>query len=121
MQVGARPGLPSPAVAEQQAGGLRRGVAHAAAPPRPGRARRWVQGECRGLSDADSPDLEVNPLLRRAADALRERPVLFGYCAEEVATARHTALFQRFIKASCVGERARRPGAGAGGCLTQLA
>lgn len=26
--------------------------------------------------------------------------VLFQYCAEEVASARHTALFQRFIKAS---------------------
>lgn len=28
--------------------------------------------------------------------------VLFKYCAEEVAQARHTALFQRFIKASPV-------------------
>jgi hypothetical protein len=55
-----------------------------------------VQHECRGLSEADAPD--VNPLLQRAAAALRERPVLFRYCAEEVAQARHTALFQRFIK-----------------------
>jgi hypothetical protein len=31
--------------------------------------------------------------------ALSERPVLFKYCAEEVATARHNALFQRFITA----------------------
>lgn len=34
-------------------------------------------------------------MLQRAAAALRERPVLFKYCAEEVAQARHNALFQR--------------------------
>ncbi len=34
---------------------------------------RWVQAECRGLSDVDAP--EVNPLLQRAAAALRERQV----------------------------------------------
>jgi hypothetical protein len=52
-----------------------------------------VQGECRRLGDADAP--EVDPVLQRAAAALRERPVLFKYCAEEVGTARHNALFQR--------------------------
>ncbi len=60
-------------------------------------ARRWLQAECRGLGGADAP--EVDPLLQRAAAALRERPVLFRYCAEEVAAARHSALFQRFIAA----------------------
>ncbi|KAL4424572.1 hypothetical protein ABPG77_009156 [Micractinium sp. CCAP 211/92] len=64
---------------------------------------RWVQQECRALSEADAP--EVNPLLQQAAAALRERPVLFKYCAEEVAQARHTALFQRFIKALTRGLR----------------
>ena len=54
---------------------------------------RWVQGECRRLGDADAP--EVDPLLQRAAGALRERPVLYAYCAQEVAQARHNALFQR--------------------------
>ncbi len=34
---------------------------------------RWVQQECRALSEADAP--EVNPLLQQAAAALRERPV----------------------------------------------
>ena len=57
-----------------------------------------MQQECRSLSEADAP--EINPLLQQAAAALRERPVLFKYCAEEVAQARHTALFQRFIKVS---------------------
>lgn len=42
----------------------------------------------------DAP--EVNPLLQRAAEALRERPVLFKFCAEEVASARHSALFSRW-------------------------
>ena len=55
--------------------------------------RRWVQSECRNLGDADAP--EVDPMLQRAARALQERPVLFKYCAEEVATARNNALFQR--------------------------
>ncbi|PSC76084.1 Conserved oligomeric Golgi complex subunit 6 [Micractinium conductrix] len=64
---------------------------------------RWVQQECRSLSEADAP--EINPLLQQAAAALRERPVLFKYCAEEVAQARHTALFQRFIKALTRGPR----------------
>ena len=54
---------------------------------------RWVQGECRRLGDTDAP--EVDPMLQRAASALRERPVLFKYCAAEVAGARHNALFQR--------------------------
>lgn len=58
---------------------------------------RWVQAECRGIGDYDAP--EVEPLLQTAVAALRERPVLFKYCAEEVATVRHNALFQRFITA----------------------
>lgn len=64
---------------------------------------RWVQAECRELSEMDAP--EVNPLLQRAAAALMEREVLFKYCAEEVSSARHTALFQRFIKALTRGPR----------------
>jgi hypothetical protein len=37
---------------------------------------RWVQHECRALSEVDAP--EVNPLLQQAAVALRERPVSCG-------------------------------------------
>ncbi|KAF6250612.1 component of oligomeric golgi complex 6 [Scenedesmus sp. NREL 46B-D3] len=58
---------------------------------------RWVQAECRGLGEHDAP--EVDPTLTAAVAALRDRPVLFKYCAEEVAGARHGALFQRFIVA----------------------
>ena len=43
---------------------------------------RWVQAECRKLGDADNP--EVSELLKTAVRCLRERPVLFKYCAEEV-------------------------------------
>lgn len=43
---------------------------------------RWVQSECRSLGDSDTP--EVSPLLKTAARCLKERPVLFKYCAEEV-------------------------------------
>lgn len=40
-----------------------------------------MQQECRGLSEADAP--EVNPLLQEAAAALRERPVSeWGVVAE---------------------------------------
>ncbi|GMJ12562.1 Conserved Oligomeric Golgi Complex 6 [Hibiscus trionum] len=58
---------------------------------------RWVQAECRKLGDTDNP--EVNELLKTAVRCLMERPVLFKYCAEEVANMRHNALFRRFISA----------------------
>ncbi|KAK4490856.1 hypothetical protein RD792_001571 [Penstemon davidsonii] len=58
---------------------------------------RWVQAECRRLGDVDNP--EVSELLKTAVRCLKERPVLFKYCAEEVANMRHNALFRRFISA----------------------
>nr|ATB19489.1 putative COG7 [Juniperus scopulorum] len=58
---------------------------------------RWVQTECRNLGDNDTP--EVTDLLKTATRCLKERPVLFKYCAEEVANTRHNALFRRFISA----------------------
>lgn len=61
---------------------------------------RWVQRECRSLGDQDAP--EVGQLLQHASQALRERPVLFKYCATEVATSRHNMLFQRCASANMV-------------------
>lgn len=58
---------------------------------------RWVQAECRKLGDTDNP--EVSELLKTAVRCLKERPILFKYCAEEVANMRHNALFRRFISA----------------------
>ncbi|KAK7820004.1 conserved oligomeric golgi complex subunit 6 [Quercus suber] len=52
---------------------------------------------CRKLGDTDNP--EVSELLKTAVRCLKERPVLFKYCAEEVANMRHNALFRRFISA----------------------
>lgn len=43
---------------------------------------RWVQAECKKLGDSDNP--EVSELLKTAVRSLKERPVLFKYCAEEV-------------------------------------
>ncbi len=58
---------------------------------------RWVQAQCRTLGEADVP--EVSPPLARATAALRARPLLHRYAAEEAANARHSALFGRFISA----------------------
>ncbi|XP_010518954.1 PREDICTED: conserved oligomeric Golgi complex subunit 6 [Tarenaya hassleriana] len=58
---------------------------------------RWVQAECRNLGDTDNA--EVSDLLKTAVRCLKERPVLFKYCAEEVGNLRHNALFRRFISA----------------------
>ncbi|ESQ33657.1 hypothetical protein EUTSA_v10006980mg [Eutrema salsugineum] len=58
---------------------------------------RWVQAECRKLGDTDNP--EVSELLRTAVRCLKERPMLFKCCAEEVGNLRHNALFRRFISA----------------------
>ncbi len=38
--------------------------------------------QCRNIGEYDAP--EVEPALQAAVAALRERPVLFKYCAEEV-------------------------------------
>uniref|UniRef100_A0A453IL07 Conserved Oligomeric Golgi complex subunit 6 C-terminal domain-containing protein n=1 Tax=Aegilops tauschii subsp. strangulata TaxID=200361 RepID=A0A453IL07_AEGTS len=58
---------------------------------------RWVQVECKKPGDTDNP--EVSELLKKAVRCLKERPVLFKYCAEEVANMRHHALFRQFISA----------------------
>jgi conserved oligomeric Golgi complex subunit 6 len=62
---------------------------------------RWVRGQCVELAEADTGD--VHPLLPRATAALRGRPVLLRYCADEVATARHSALFHAFLLALTQG------------------
>ena len=50
---------------------------------------RWVQVECRGLGPDSGAGDPVVETLQAACAALRERPVLYRYCAEEVAAARH--------------------------------
>ena len=56
-----------------------------------------MQLQCQVLTEAEYD--EVHPLLATAAAALRAQPVLLRYCADEVATARHSAVFQAFLTA----------------------
>jgi len=56
---------------------------------------RWVQT---GMSLNDGGEGE-DSLLHRAIAALRTRPVLLKYCAEEVASARHNSFFRKFLDA----------------------
>eukprot|EP00894_Picocystis_sp_ML_P000970 jgi/Pico_ML_1/51487/g2512.t1 len=68
---------------------------------------RWVQEEFHTMSDDDAP--EPHELLGNAALALQERPILFKYCAEEIANMCHNALFRRFISALTRGGPAGHP------------
>lgn len=68
---------------------------------------RWVQGKCQGLGELDESN--VHPLLSSALHALRARPVLLRYCAEEVATARHSSVFKAFLVALTHGGPQGRP------------
>eukprot|EP00892_Ulva_mutabilis_P006723 jgi/Ulvmu1/4422/UM002_0147.1 len=62
---------------------------------------KWVQSQCQSLTDVDIA--EVHPLLSSALNALKARPVLLRYCCEEVATARHSAVFNAFLVALTQG------------------
>ena len=62
---------------------------------------------CQGLGELD--ESEVHPLLSRALRALRARPVLLRYCAEEVASARHSSVFKAFLLALTHGGPQGRP------------
>lgn len=62
-----------------------------------------MQGRCRGLADADAD--EIDPSLKRGIQALVDRPMLYQYCVDELASARHNALFHRFISALTRGHR----------------
>ena len=70
---------------------------------------RWVQSEFRNLGNHDSPELSED--LAQGSAVLMTRPVLFNYCLEELAIARHNALFRRFINALTrgSGEAGGRP------------
>ena len=87
---------------------------------------RWVQT---GMTTEDSYDDDDDDdddddgqtegqgdlLLRRAIAALRTRPVLLKYCAEEVASSRHNAFFRKFLDTlttpAMERERGRNPAA----------
>lgn len=87
---------------------------------------RWVQSECSstsgaasdtgsqggggGINPLDSPSSTASAatqiggkLLKQAIEALKSRPVLLKYCAEEVASARHNVFFRKFLDALTKG------------------
>ncbi|KAK2077228.1 hypothetical protein QBZ16_004862 [Prototheca wickerhamii] len=66
---------------------------------------RWVRAAGAALVDAGADADERAAPLRAALRALRGRPVLLTYCVDEIAGARHAALFQRFIRALTQGPR----------------
>ncbi|TPX69235.1 hypothetical protein SpCBS45565_g02494 [Spizellomyces sp. 'palustris'] len=57
---------------------------------------RWAQFECRSLN-RDSP--EVTQALRDAMRALKERPVLFQTCTDEISNIRCSAMVRSFLDA----------------------
>ena len=64
---------------------------------------RFVQAKC-GTLDVDAEENEKDAaLLREAIRALRARPMLLRYCAEEVGSARRASLVTRFVNALTKG------------------
>eukprot|EP00178_Gracilaria_changii_P001852 TRINITY_DN1261_c0_g1_i1.p1 TRINITY_DN1261_c0_g1~~TRINITY_DN1261_c0_g1_i1.p1 ORF type:complete len:668 (-),score=108.39 TRINITY_DN1261_c0_g1_i1:4745-6748(-) len=64
---------------------------------------RFVQARC-GTLDVDAEENEQEAaLLREAIRALRARPMLLRYCAEEVGSARRASLVTRFVNALTKG------------------
>ncbi|KAJ3188281.1 Golgi transport complex subunit 6 [Gaertneriomyces sp. JEL0708] len=57
---------------------------------------RWTQLECRSLGQ-EAP--EIAPTLREALRALKERPVLFQACIEEVTSIRYAAIARSYLDA----------------------
>ncbi|CDF34951.1 unnamed protein product [Chondrus crispus] len=64
---------------------------------------RFVQAQC-GTLDVDAEEQEEEAaLLRQAIRALRARPMLLRFCAEEVGSARRASLVSRFVSALTKG------------------
>jgi hypothetical protein len=63
----------------------------------------WVRSECQSIESPNSP--EVADMMPKAMKSLRSRPPLYSCCAEEIALARKTAVFQKFIHALSQGPR----------------
>lgn len=64
------------------------------------RLYRWTKVECRKL---ESSDCEISPLVKQALFALNQRPVLLGYCMEEIESARSRTVVRNFLAALTQG------------------
>ena len=72
--------------------------------------RRWVIAKCRILAEDDDFITERDEkTLQKAVETLRQRPLLFKACVEEVTRTRHNALFRRFITALTRGGAGTKP------------
>jgi len=72
--------------------------------------RRWVIAKCRILAEDDDFITEHDEkTLQKAVETLRQRPLLFKACVEEVTRTRHNALFRRFITALTRGGAGTKP------------
>lgn len=66
----------------------------------------WIQAECQRIeSPEDARSTEITEMMPKAMKCLRARPPLYSYCAEEIAIARKTAVYQKFIQALSQGAR----------------
>lgn len=66
----------------------------------------WVQAECQRIESPDDVrSREITEMMPKAMKCLRARPPLYSYCAEEIAIARKTAVYQKFIQALSQGAR----------------
>lgn len=66
----------------------------------------WIQRECQRIeSPDDAQSAEITETMPKAMKCLRARPPLYSYCAEEIAIARKTAVYQKFIQALSQGAR----------------
>mmetsp|Transcript_2289 Transcript_2289/g.9602 ORF Transcript_2289/g.9602 Transcript_2289/m.9602 type:complete len:604 (+) Transcript_2289:90-1901(+) len=73
------------------------------------RVYRFVQSRC-GALDVESAEDEVeSKLLRETIHTLKARPILLGYCADEVGAARRAILVERFVTALTRGGPAGVP------------
>ena len=64
---------------------------------------RWVQTAVKDLSDDDAEGGEGSHYLAKAIVALRQRPVLFKYCVEEMGKSRRQTILNSFICALTQG------------------
>lgn len=66
----------------------------------------WIQAECQRIeSPEDARSTEITEMMPKAMKCLRARPPLYSYCAEEIAIARKTSVYQKFIQALSQGAR----------------
>ena len=70
------------------------------------RLYHWTQSHCRSMT-GELP--ASSPILRKALQELKERPILYKYCVDEYVLARRSAIVQGFLNALTRGSGGGRP------------